>query len=90
MDGNQKSRDQSVDMVVFHIISKVFVHPKWLFGISEPSTVYVWFIFMVNLGTYSNLDVFLLVIFYGFGSHKMKITIKPPVGRICLVHVVLS
>ena len=37
----QKSDDHQLRLVVHPIISNVFLHPRWLFGISEPSTVIV-------------------------------------------------
>ena len=35
----QKFGVYQLSLVVYPIIYKVFVHPRWLFGISEPSTV---------------------------------------------------
>ena len=38
VDGSEIRRSP-VDMVNIPIIYKGFIHPRWLFGISEPSTV---------------------------------------------------
>ena len=42
----QKSGDHQLRLVVYPGIYRVFIHPKWLFGISEPSTVHL----MLDLG----------------------------------------